>query len=65
MQLPMKGWKTWLGIALYGAGSVLKILEQTGVIPPGSGTMAAELLVNVGVMIGAVGLGAKADKASK
>jgi hypothetical protein len=61
----MKGWKTWVGIALLTAGGVLSTLEKTGIIPPGMGTGISELLYTIGTAFGLVGIGSKIEKGSR
>ena len=49
----MKGWKTWAGAAIIGAGAILEYMGHGGV---------ADALIMLGAALGLVGLGHKIEK---
>lgn len=51
----MKGWKTWLGAAIIGAGAALEAAGYKG---------AAETAALLGAAIAAVGIGHKIEKSN-
>ena len=61
----MKGWKTWVGVALAGIIAALQATEAAGVIPAGVANTISLVIAPIAAMFGFTGLGHKVDRANK
>ena len=62
MTTPMRGWKTWTGVALLVVAGALRALASVEVLPVVVSEALIEALFLVGGAFGLVGLGSKIEK---
>jgi len=62
MTTPMRGWKTWTGVALLVVAGALRTLASLEVLPLAVSEALIEGLFLAGGAFGLVGLGSKIEK---